>query len=256
MKFYFSCSLSKKFFKLLYQEGVRNFLVSFGTNAKIFSPILQEYKDLSVIIDSGAFSAWNHGKVIDIKAYVHFAKNLPKDWIKVSLDVIPKTGSTSQEIEKCCDASVENFLFLQKELKEGVLPVFHYGENFKYLRKYLDYTNYVGLSPANDTMEKTKREFLTKCFKFLGTKVKTHGFGYSSFGGLTLFPFYSCDSISPIRWQSLPYTTHSVSDVPVGSTLSVEDFRFLFTVNINIFLRYQEFNTELWRKRGIFCKGE
>lgn len=192
MIYYYSAPTNYK--KELFDVGVKSFLLSFAVDAGRW----EEYYNLDIplIIDSGAFTAWNSGKQINIEDYKNFCIKLPEDTIFVSLDIIPTTASFDpNETEKCCEQGYENFIYLKRYLK-NVLPVYHYKDNIKWLKKYIEHTDYVGISPANDTQEEVKRLFLDYVFKQLPRNIKTHSFGYTAGEGLKHYPFYSVDSTS------------------------------------------------------------
>jgi|TARA_Y100000310_G_scaffold247412_1_gene253012 hypothetical protein len=234
MKYYFSSPTPR--IKLLRQNNVKNYLYSFATDS---TGIKNIQKEDSIIIDSGSFSLWNTGKIIDIDDYLNFCKLLPKKFIFVNLDVIPKTNSNKKKIGICIEKSIENFLYLKKHLK-NVMPVYHYGEDISILKKYEENTDYVGISPANDTSEKVKRSYLNYVFKNWNKQTKYHGFGYSSFSGLEKYPYYSVDSISYIQFQ-------------VGKKRYRHSDKLSFFTNKSIkkFKAYEKYITKLWKKRGI-----
>lgn len=180
--------------ELLADENSYNFLLSFAINKRFFEMFYQEGKN-RIMIDSGAFSAWNSGAVIDREEYLAYLKTLPAEVLKINLDVIPQTGSSREEKESCCEQSFQNFLYLSKRV-ENVLPVHHYGEHIDWARKMLDHTDYICISPANDTAEAVKRQYFGYIWEHLDFSVKTHVLGYSSMSGIKMFPFYSTDSIS------------------------------------------------------------
>ncbi len=180
--------------RLLADDVRRNYLISFAGSVAHFKTFYAEGKN-QIMIDSGAFSAWNSGKVIDREAYLRFCKTLPDEVFKINLDVIPKTGSSQEEKLICIEKSFENYLYLKSHLK-NVLPVHHYGENISWAKKMLNETDYICISPANDTHENIKREYFNYIFSELPFTTKTHVLGYSSTEGIELYPFYSVDSIS------------------------------------------------------------
>lgn len=237
MKYYFSSPSPRK--KQLIDSGAKRFLLSYAVDGNQAQKHFGEFDD--VIIDSGAFTVWNKQKgEIDIEKYSSFLSNMPESWHFINLDVIPKTGSSKKEIDLCIEKSFENFLFL-KSKRDKIIPVHHYGENLSVLSRYLQHTNFVAISPANDTAEKVKREYLTQIYKFIDfKKIKTHALGYSSFEGMKLFPFYSVDSISYARFF-------------IGETqyLSSDAFSFFQMREIQKFIRYEEFLTKLWAERGV-----
>jgi len=236
MRYYFSSSA--RAYELLKELGARYYLMSFAVDAKQCSKV----KDPDVIIDSGAFSIWNKGGTINIDDYIKFCAKQPKDWIFINLDVIPETGSTASDIEVCCKKGYENYLYICDKLPgRRILPVYHYGDNIHWLKEYMKHTDYIGISPANDTHENVKREFLRKVFNVTGKEIKTHGLGYSSFEGLTLFPFYSVDSIS--------FKKSNIN----GTQFWNEDSKLWFYLRqrIQTFLNMERDITELWSCRGI-----
>lgn len=234
MKYFFSSSAN--FYSMLVEHGASNFLLSFAVDAKDCYKMLAEE---SVIIDSGAFSVWNKGGSIDIDDYLNFCKTLPKNWTFINLDVIPKTGSSAKEIEKCCEEGYENYLYLKQHLV-NVMPVYHYGDDIKWLHKFIESSDYIGISPANDTHENVKREFLKEVFSITRDKVKTHGLGYSSLEGCKMFPFYSIDSIS--------YKSFNIN----GDRYMVcKQLNFFFRHQIKRFLQLERDMKELWALRGI-----
>ena len=237
MKYFFSSPENSE--KILDEYKVENYLLSFAVDAKA----AHKFKGKNVIIDSGAFSVWNKGGTIDINKYLDFCKSCPQDWWFINLDVIPKTGSNAEDIEICCQQGYENFLFLKKHLKK-VMPVYHYGDDIKWLHKFIELSEYIGISPANDTHEKIKREFLKSVFEVTKSNVKTHGLGYSSFEGLTMFPFYSVDSISWKRYQI------KIDRQKIGM-LKCKALRFLERIRIKEFLELEKNITHIWEKRGV-----
>lgn len=155
------------------------------------------------MLDSGAFSAWNCGKSIDIDHYIAFIR-AHADWIDyvVALDVIPGAFGTTPgpaEVEASAEQSWAQFLYMEKE---GItaIPVFHMGEQFKWLRRMVDHgCKYIGISPANDRTTKAKRVWLDRVFDDICDKdglpvVKTHAFGVTSIDLLIRYPWFSADS--------------------------------------------------------------
>lgn len=235
MKYFFSSSASH--YLELQEMGAENFLLSYAVDAKHAYKMIDED---SVIIDSGAFSVWTKGDTIDIEDYLKFCMSLPDKWQYVNLDVIPKTGSTPDEIELCCEEGYKNYLYLKKHLK-NVMPVYHYGDHIKWLHKFMQESDYIGISPANDTSEKVKRQFFKEVFNVVQDKVKTHALGYSSDVGVTLFPFYSVDTISYKYLRNLRGNDYLVS----------KQLYFFFRRNIKKYLKLERDVKKLWKSRGI-----
>jgi len=237
MKYFFSSPGNSE--AILNEYKVRNYLLSFAVDAKAAKKFIGH----DIIIDSGAFSVWNKGGSIDINEYLKFCLKQPQEWTFINLDVIPKTGSSADDIEECCKKGFENFLFLKQHLK-NVMPVYHYGDDIKWLHEYIKHADYIGISPANDTHESIKREFLTEVFNITKDRIKTHGLGYSSFKGLSMFPFYSVDSISWKRYQI------QIDTEKIGM-LKCKALRFLERIRIKEFIELEKNITNIWKKRGV-----
>lgn len=233
MKYYFSSSA--RAYSLLKELGAKSYLLSFAVDG---SKAL-EMKNEDVLIDSGAFSVWNSGKTINIEDYISFCKKLPERWWFINLDIIPPNNASEEEIEQCCKKSFENYLYLKQHLK-NVLPVYHHGEDIKWLHKYIEYTDYVGVG-LNKVSEKKKRAFFKEIFNITTDKIKVHAMGYSSFPGLTMFPFYSVDSIS--------FKKSKIN----GKLFWNEDIKLWFYLRKRIkdFLRLEVEITQLWTLRGV-----
>lgn len=94
--------------------------------------------------------------------------------------------------------------YLENTHKLKPLPVFHAGEDFKWLKKYIDNYDYIGLGGLGQSV--TKSQWITSvgdpAFDLICDtsnrmpKVKTHGFAMTSPDLLLRYPWYSCDSTS------------------------------------------------------------
>jgi len=155
------------------------------------------------MLDSGAFSAWNSGTAIDLDQYIAYIKAHAEfiDYY-VALDVIPGSFGVTpspEEVEVSAQKSWNNLLYMQSEGLEPV-PVFHMGEQFKWLRRMVEHgCKYIGISPANDRTTSAKREWLDRVFDEITDKdgwpiVKTHAFGVTAIDLLIRYPWYSADS--------------------------------------------------------------
>jgi len=199
-----------------------------------------------ILLDSGAFSAWNKGDKINIDdyiAYIHSCQKIcdssNKELFVVNLDVIPgKVGETSELNrisnkkghaikEGAAEQGLENMKIL---LSNGIKPihVFHQGEDLKWLDKMVEYIDYVGISPANDVSNKEKLKWIELVFNYLYSngmeKIKTHGFAVFGYDVIRKFPWESCDASSPIKlaaWGKIFY--------PIGG-LSNPDFSKQFMI--------------------------
>jgi len=88
------------------------------------------------------------------------------------------------------------------------LPVFHFGEDFKWLYKYLDEYDYIGLGGLGQDISKNKwiSMFGDPCFTIICPpptympKVKVHGFAVTSPDMLIRYPWASTDSTSWVMY--------------------------------------------------------
>lgn len=163
-----------------------------------------------IMVDSGAFSVWTKGKVVDIDEYIEWAKeNLPFVDYFVSLDVIPGTPTkpaiSQVEREESAHKSLRNY---HKMVRGGIPPeklihVLHFGEDVKWADRcrelpYIGFGGLVGQHPENRK-------------KWLGVVIervidrdrmpvnKWHCFGVTDKETLLGVPLYSADSAGWLR---------------------------------------------------------
>ena len=155
------------------------------------------------MLDSGAFSAWNCGKEIDLDHYIAFIRHHAEhlDYY-VALDVIPGAFGrtpTPAEVEVSAQKSWDNLLYMQAEGLNPI-PVFHMGEQFKWLRRMVEHgIEYIGISPANYRTTDKKRIWLDRVFDEITDAegkplVKTHALGVTAIDLLIRYPWFSADS--------------------------------------------------------------
>lgn len=167
-------------------------------------------KPISLILDSGAFSAWSKGAEVDIDAYADFAlKYEPDIDLIVNLDVIPGkpgqmgTALSLDDIEASARKGYENYRYMLRRgvPKDKLIHVFHQGESFKWLQRMVQDIPYIGISPANDRTTEQKVMWLDECMKYACDDkgmplVKFHGFAVTSLRIMMRYPWYSVDSTS------------------------------------------------------------
>lgn len=162
---------------------------------------------VQLMFDSGVFSAWSHNEELTIDEYIEYLKSHKQHLFSyVTMDRVPdsssKTGGfpTPEECRKSAKGSYEN----QQKMKEAGLspiPVFHQGEDIKWLERYLkDGEDYIGISPWKTNITKAaQRQWLDQIYSLLTDSkgvpiVKTHGFGIGSPEFMLRYPFYTTDS--------------------------------------------------------------
>jgi len=166
-------------------------------------------KPITLMIDSGAFSAWTQNKEIDIDEYIQFCLKYDKyvDYF-VNLDIIPGKGFgitvKAEEYEEGAERGWRNYLYMLEKgvKKEKLIHVFHQGERFEHLKRMLEFgTPYIGISPTNDKTTEEKKKWIDSCMPYVLDEegfpvVKFHGFGLTSLKLMLRYPWYSVDSTS------------------------------------------------------------
>lgn len=144
---------------------------------------------MKIIMDSGAYSAFTQKKEIKVMDYVAFIRKNKKYFeAYINLDVIGNA-----------EASWENQKIMEAE-GLAPMPVFHYGEDWSYLERCLQY-DYFGLGGIANAGSNVRIPFLSECFERTCDdkgmpRSKVHGLGMTSFTLMRKFPFYSVDSSS------------------------------------------------------------
>ena len=102
-------------------------------------------KKVELMLDSGAFSAWNQGVSISLKDYIDFClENIEVIDFIVNLDVIPGKGPfikvTKKDIENSAYEGWKNYeTMLDAGIpKEKLIHVFHQGESMDWLERMVD----------------------------------------------------------------------------------------------------------------------
>lgn len=157
------------------------------------------------ILDSGAFSAWKSGKVVDIDALVEASKDPYWDET-VGLDVI---GSA--------EGSRKNLDYMRAK-GSPAMPVFHIGDDWGLLEHYCRNWDKVGLSCRFGEPVKESLRFYEQCFARQWPH-KFHSFGWTAAAMLRRFPFHSADSAT---WALAP---RSFNNLCIGPDLKQVHFR-------------------------------
>jgi hypothetical protein len=84
------------------------------------------------------------------------------------------------------------------------LPVFHIGEDFKWLTKYVDNYEYLGISGLAAGVKKSTyiQSFGDRVFRYIhesNQSIKIHGFGATSYDLFSRYPFFSTDSTTWLK---------------------------------------------------------
>jgi len=224
---------------LLYETGARKRLISWHANSKDdIQQVIDHDKekgDVFLICDSGAFTVWNKGGVIDVHEYIKKMVELfPYFDVAANLDVIPgKKGMAASEYtsaitHKAAQDGWDNYLIIEQKLaeagidaKERVMPIYHQGESMDWLKEMVNYgCQYIGISPSNDYATSQRQHWLDDVFDYLRSLSqipKTHGYAVTSPRLMQQYPWFSVDSASWVQQGgygtvSTPFGTITMSD--------------------------------------------
>jgi hypothetical protein len=198
-----------------------------------------------LLLDSGAHTAHTQGKQVDVEDYISYAnEHIDKISLYVQVDKIPgmyRKPKTAKDWLEAPAISFENYKYMRERSKDWhkLVPVFHQGEDFKWLKNLCEVTfdgehiPYIGLSPRGDVSLKDKYDFCASCFEVIQNSsnpdVKTHAFGATSLSMLERLPFTSADSTTWVLvsafgqvWIPTGITGFSVDDT-VGVKLGVSE---------------------------------
>lgn len=210
---YFAGSAHADFDTYLVEHGA-NRLLSQGYQKKDIERWLASNKDNKgkLLIDSGAYSVFKAGKTLDVDMYIDYLNaNSHRFGYFIQADHLPgKFGrpATDQEKLESPKKSWDNYLYMVSKLKEPdkLLPVFHNGEDYKWLHNMLEYTRdgkhipYICIAPMHNVNLAERDRFIEKCFQIIkassNPNVKVHALGVTRLDILERYPFTSADSTS------------------------------------------------------------
>jgi hypothetical protein len=161
-------------------------------------------RKIDLYFDSGAFSAWQRGRTIDLHRYMNFLHQYPDAAGAVNLDVIPgQPGKprTRRDVEHAAEQSWANYITMREDGLDP-MPVYHYGERRYWLEKMIgEGATYIGFGGAAALSDKDRRPWLDELFGYLcGSNgyptVKVHGFGITTIDLIHRYPWFSTDSFS------------------------------------------------------------
>lgn len=232
------------------------------------------YRPNELTLDSGAFTAWNVGKTVDVAEYRTWAETIAKDFSNVrciNLDVIPgEKGRTSTAAERKIgmQKSVENADFL-RENGLDVMEVFHQDEPLEYLdllvKRLPSKESVLCISPRNDVSLKAKLQWHQLVLKHLVDTLgkdnlpRMHGLAVTARTLMLAFPYFSVDSSSyssPVRWGTVADEDGKMMRNAewLGFNPPNNDHRgysLLIRQHIESYIRLEIEATTVWKQRGI-----
>lgn len=167
---------------------------------KEFQSVRKHYEFRDYALDSGAFSAFNKGTIIDLNEYIDTCLALienDEQLVEVfGLDVI---AASSKERNKAAEASQRNCEIM---LKHGVpvIPTYHFGEPEEFLMHYAKEYPKIALGGMARIHGPKRTAWLKECFARVWPK-PIHGFAVGERNNILQFPFHSTDATN---WEMGP----------------------------------------------------
>ena len=192
-----------------------------------------------LFIDSGAFTAWTKGVVLDVEDYINFINTYTEHLeLFACVDNIPGRFDRTPTIEERKAApqlTWENYLYMRERVKDKdkLLPTFHLGEDLKALQNMLNtkldgkHIPYIALGGTVGAPIPQKKKWYSTVFKVIkqsnNPNVKTHAFGMTSTDILEMYPFTSADSTSWKMTGVYGYILTEHGQIKVSDRASAED---------------------------------
>lgn len=171
------------------------------------------------LLDSGAFSIHTQKapKVYlpengGVDYYIDYInENIDRIDVCAQLDTIPghlHEPKKPEDYIESAKGSWDNYLYMRSKVKNPhkIMPVFHMGEDVKYLKQMLEFEDehgkleWCGISPANDADKTSRMSFLTDVYDCIkrskNPHIKTHCYGFTSLEAMSKFPCTTADSIT------------------------------------------------------------
>lgn len=196
-----------------------------------------------IMVDSGAFSHYQQSKkkghiLTDQEIYeytddyIEFL-NQYGDYLEVfvGVDSVPDPENVNPDYAR---KTWENYLYmydrLKPEIRHKLIPVFHFGEDFKWLKNMLEYKHsdgshldYIGLAISLEGTTKVRINWANACRKMINESsnpdVKTHAFGVGVKSVLDCIDVTSTDATSWVKRAA--YGMISIND----KTIYVSDIQ-------------------------------
>ena len=165
-----------------------------------------------IMVDAGSFTAYTKGVHIDIDDYLKFIDEIG-DYVTVFVAVDDVPDPMNMDYNKA-KTTWDNYLYMveriRPELRDKLIPVFHYGEDFKWLRNMLEYRHpdgspikYIGLAISLEGTKKVRINWGRECMRVIhessNPNVMTHAFGVGVKSVLDNITVTSTDATSWVK---------------------------------------------------------
>ena len=205
--FYFAGATTARIRKWLVSLNA-NVLKSYYTDQSTIKKFF-EYKKQGwtgkLMIDNGEFTFHRHGGSIDIDEYISWL-NKYDEYIDyaIAVDNIPgkwRQPRTLNDYQVSTQKTWENYLYMIERVKspDKLLPVFHQGDDFSALDRFLALPNlkYMCIAGSKDLTNADREVFYEKCFDRIDKvrpDIKIHCLGSATISNVEKFRFTSLDS--------------------------------------------------------------
>ena len=261
MKYYLGVQNDSVFDRLTYAHHNRILFSHHYFNSKPrVEAVLKKNMDHEIMVDSGAFTAWSIGKPVDLEAvrdFYKFCQSIKPDLIFINLDQIPgKRGQkpSKEEAKKACEVSWKNYISLKKDIK-NLLPVFHEDDDYKYLEMMKQETDYIAISPANDSSTERRIGWLDTVYHNLKADYRTHGLAATSKRIMERYPFYSVDSVNYRAFAMYGRGESASKEMLLSKRKSSKSqthyVERTIEQEIKQYKKLEKHITKLWESRGI-----
>ena len=290
MKIYYSGALNHS--HILERNDIKKILISIHGQPNIYKKIKKNEWMIDgtreLMIDNGAFSAWNSGKkIITVEEYTDFCKKFHDEFSPffesiyyIGLDHIPgekNTKPSKEQVDKACDITMSNYQYMTNNGVKNVLPVVHQFEDVEWVKKYEEYTDFICLSPANDQSNKSRAKWLDEVYSIINPKTKTHGLAATGKYLVKRYSWYSTDSISWLKpfvfgqvfeWEFFELNLHRFVTLNKNEIWRLKLYEIFLSYfnddlsqqeksdyhmdyHIKQYKTLENYITQLWAKRGI-----
>ncbi len=240
-------------------SGQKNYLFSYfyyKNKLDYLEEFFSKVDKPSIIVDSGAYSAYTQNLSISLDEYAEFVLSLQKTNFVKNCESIVYTNLdylNARNKELSAQKSLDNIKELEKITKLKFLPVFHQGESMDFLEYYLDNYDYIGTSSEKSYHKSARKDFYKSCLsdgrykKIINKKI--HGFGETTYSVLEYFPFYSCDSSSV--GSIFRYGVSRFDSISSLDRRNTEHQIYVYNKDTKLNISRIEQITKLWESRGI-----
>lgn len=234
-------------------EKKANRLYSYANDKKHIQKFIETEDRGPLIVDSGAYSVAHTQIIVDIDKYIEYINDNTVIEYFIELDVIPYPVLNREIAKFTASESWNNYLYMINRLDEPfkLLPVFHFGEDLKYLKQILEF-RYKGekipfmcIGGRHGVSVIKQEKYFETIFRTIQNSsnpdIKVHVLGMTILTTLEKFPFYSADSTTHLQNSiygliMTPYGKFNVSERNVKSN----NFKYWGDVEKLLVLEYIE----------------